>query len=107
MGLISSYLCGGSICVLSLITIDINTYAVTNVSDRNRLFNLETCTGGILNLSKNLETLNLHMCGSIRDQAPIPALLNLKTLRITHSRLNEKDLEGLLSSCSSLHTFVY
>lgn len=77
------------------------------MSDPNRLFNLETCTGGILDLSKNLETLNLHMRGAIQDRAPIPALPNLKILRITHSRLNEKDLDRLLSSCASLHTFAY
>lgn len=107
MGLFHSHLCDGSISVFPLTTIDINTYAATNLSGYNRLFNLESCTGGILNLSKNLETLNLQMCGGIQDRAPIPALPNLKTLRVTHSRLNKKDLEGLLSSCGNLHTFVY
>lgn len=46
------------------------------------------------------------MCGGFR-QAVIPSLSNLNTLRITHSRLSDEDLERLLSSCVGLHTFVY
>ncbi|KFY73643.1 hypothetical protein V499_06295 [Pseudogymnoascus sp. VKM F-103] len=47
------------------------------------------------------------MCGGIQHEAPIPTFPKLKTLRITHSRLNEKDLEGLLSYCTGLRTFVF
>lgn len=106
-GLSSSYLRAARITVLPLTTIDINLYAATNEPYSCRLFNLEICAGAIVELSKKLETLNLHMCRGIQHQAAIPSLPNLKTLRITHSRLNKKDLEGLLSSCASLRTFVY
>ncbi|KFY07211.1 hypothetical protein V492_07344 [Pseudogymnoascus sp. VKM F-4246] len=103
----SSYLRPLRPSFLPLTTIDINTGAVTDLIDYYRLFNLESSAGPVLKLCKNLETLNLHMCGGIQSQAPIPALPNLKNLCITHSNLTEKDLEGLLSSCSSLRTFVY
>ncbi|KFZ08095.1 hypothetical protein V502_09558 [Pseudogymnoascus sp. VKM F-4520 (FW-2644)] len=102
--LTSQYLRVERIFVLPLTTIDINAFAATNTDG---LFNLEICAGAILKRSKNLETLNLHMCGGIQKYAPIPTFPNLKTLRITHSRLNERDLEGLLSSCASLRTFVF
>ncbi|OBT78676.1 hypothetical protein VF21_02351 [Pseudogymnoascus sp. 05NY08] len=103
----SSYLRALGTSVLPLTTIDINTYAPSNVPTSMRLFNLENCAGAILEKTTNLETLNLHMCGGVQHGAPIPALSKLKTLRITHSRLNEKDLEGLISSCTGLRTFVF
>lgn len=102
--LTSQYLRVEQISVLPLTTIDINAFSPTNTDG---LFDLEICAGGILKRSKNLETLNLHMCGGIQKYAPIPTFPNIKTLRITHSRLNERDLEGLLSSCGSLRTFVF
>ncbi|KFZ03282.1 hypothetical protein V502_11075 [Pseudogymnoascus sp. VKM F-4520 (FW-2644)] len=104
-GLSSSYLRALGISVLPLTTIDINLCAATNEHDY--LFNLEICAGAILELATNLKTLNLHMCGGIQHRAPIPSLPNLETLRITHSRLNETDLEGLLSSCANLRTFAF
>ncbi|KAA8651681.1 hypothetical protein EYZ11_009274 [Aspergillus tanneri] len=65
------------------------------------------CGSGIFKVSTSLETLNLHMCGGIWDQAPFPSLPNLKNLRITYSRLSEKDLKAILSCCNGLCTFVY
>lgn len=103
----SSYLRALGTSVLPLMTIDINTYAPSNVPTSISLFNLYSCAGAILDQTTNLETPNLQMCGGIQHEAPIPTFPKLKTLRITHSRLNEKDLEGLLSSCTGLRTFVF
>ncbi|OBT86406.1 hypothetical protein VE02_05269 [Pseudogymnoascus sp. 03VT05] len=61
-GLSSSYLRALGTSVLPLTTIDINTYAPSNVPTSMRLFNLENCAGAILDKTTNLETLNLHMC---------------------------------------------
>ncbi|OBT66713.1 hypothetical protein VE03_03988 [Pseudogymnoascus sp. 23342-1-I1] len=106
-GLSSSYLQALGISVLPLTTIDINLYASANEPRHDCLFNLEICAGAILKLATNLKTLNLHICGGIQHRAPIPSLPNLETLRVTHSRLNETDLEGLLSSCANLRTFAF
>lgn len=103
-GLSSSYLRTLGTSVLPLTTIDINTCSPSNVHASMSLFNLESCAGAILDQTRDLETLNLHMCGGIQHRAPLP---KLKTLRITHSRLNEMDLEGILSSCTGLRTFVF
>ncbi|KFY38200.1 hypothetical protein V494_04457 [Pseudogymnoascus sp. VKM F-4513 (FW-928)] len=100
-----SYLRALGISVLPLTTIDVNRNAVTD--DQFPLFNLEICAGAILDRATNLKTLNLHMCGGIQHRAPIPSLPNLETLRISHSRLNETDLKGLLSSCANLRTFAF
>lgn len=70
------------------------------------LFSVGWHAGGLLKLARNLETLNIHMCSDAWVPT-IPPLLRLKTLCITLSRLYEEDIEGLLSSCSSLQTFVY
>jgi len=47
------------------------------------------------------------MCNGTGDWALISSLPHLKTLRITDSRLSATVFEELLSSCASLHTFVY
>ncbi|KAG8159562.1 hypothetical protein KVR01_010199 [Diaporthe batatas] len=65
---------------------------------------------GILELAKDtLQTLNLHMCRGFwtdREQAPI--FKSLKTLRLTGSRLGDKELDVLLSCCTAgLTSFTY
>ncbi|KAA8642531.1 uncharacterized protein ATNIH1004_011476 [Aspergillus tanneri] len=87
-------------------TIDISLHASSRQSCYH-LLRLDMRALTIFKLSTCLETLNLHMCGGIRRRDLFPFLPNLKTLRITYSRLSEQDLEGLLSSCNSLRTFVY
>jgi hypothetical protein len=91
------------VSILRLRTIDISKRATPRQSQYS-LFSLDC---GIFELATGLQTLNLHMCGGIWRRAPIPSLPNLKTLRITYSRLGETDLEDLLSSCSGLRTFFY
>ncbi|KAJ0418464.1 hypothetical protein BJY00DRAFT_315014 [Aspergillus carlsbadensis] len=64
---------------------------------------------GLLTLSIGLETLNLHQYYGIfsDERDPIPALPNLKHLRLTFCWLDDQTLRRLLSSCSSLQTFHY
>nr|UBX54528.1 hypothetical protein [Aspergillus sp.] len=47
------------------------------------------------------------MCDGIWTKPPFPSLPNLKTIRITHSRISAEDLEGLLLSCNGLRSFTY
>jgi hypothetical protein len=63
----------------------------------------------LLTLSTGLETLNLHQYyGVMSDERdPIPAMPNLKNLRLTYSWLSEQTLQRLLSACGSLRTFYY
>jgi hypothetical protein len=102
----SSGLRAAGVSRLPLRTIDISVRAAPSRAS-HVLFSLDFRARAIFELATGLETLNLHMCGGIWRRAPIPSLPNLKTLRITHSRLSEEDLEGLLSSCVCLRTFVY
>lgn len=86
---------------LPLTTIDVSLR-----SWDDSLFYLDERVGSLLDVSTRLETLNLHMCrGS--STGSFPSLPNLKSLNITFSRFSERDLYGLLSSCHSLHTFLY
>jgi hypothetical protein len=102
----SSGLRSAGVSRLPLRTIDISLHATPRQASRN-LFSLDFRARAIFELATGLETLNLHMCGSIWNRTPIPSLPNLKTLRITYSRLGEKDIKRLLSSCTGLRTFVY
>lgn len=61
----------------------------------------------IINISRHLTTINIHMCGGIRADPRFNPLPSLMTLRITHSRLTADDLQQLLSSFTGLQTFVY
>ncbi|GES59655.1 hypothetical protein ATEIFO6365_0003093500 [Aspergillus terreus] len=47
------------------------------------------------------------MCERIWTESPFPSLPNLKTICITHSKLNKQHLEGLRLSCSGLRSFTY
>ncbi|KAB8211949.1 hypothetical protein BDV34DRAFT_62485 [Aspergillus parasiticus] len=103
----SSALQAADISHLPLRTIDICLRATVTEAHCKGLFNLRWCAEPLLSVSTNLETLNLHMCNGISPKAPFPSLPNLKTLRLTYSRLGEWDLEGLLSSCTGLRNFFY
>ncbi|KAL4810801.1 hypothetical protein BDV18DRAFT_155414 [Aspergillus unguis] len=68
----------------------------------------------LLTVSPSLEILNLHRCyaatpeGKPRTrQQAFPSIPNLQHIRITSSRLNEKSLENILSSCTGLRSFTY
>lgn len=91
---------------LPLKTLDISLNS-TPVSAQGCLFSLDLRARPIIELSTRLETLNLHMCGDTWRHLPFAPLPNLKTLRITRSRLSDEGLRRLLSSCFRLHTFFY
>ncbi|KAL2836455.1 hypothetical protein BJY01DRAFT_258645 [Aspergillus pseudoustus] len=96
---------------LPIKTVDLNLCATScEVRKSYGKFSIIQRAFSLLNLSMGLETLNLHQYyGSVlRDDIdPIPALPNLKNLRLTFSWLNERTLQSLLSSCGSLQTFHY
>ncbi|KAL2834014.1 hypothetical protein BJY01DRAFT_239304 [Aspergillus pseudoustus] len=89
---------------LPLRTLDISLRSDATTSD---MFGLEWRAGALLTVTPHLETLNLHMCHEIWGQADPPPLPNLENIRITFSRLQERSLRELLSSCASLRTFYY
>ena len=103
----SAGLYAAGISHLPLRTVDISVRASAQEAHYGGLFHLDQCASALLNVSTGLETLNLHMCRGVSHQAPFPSLPNLKTLRLTFSRLDERDLEGLLSSCNGLRSFFY
>ncbi|KAL5362316.1 hypothetical protein BJX96DRAFT_100120 [Aspergillus floccosus] len=70
------------------------------------LFHIDKRVDALIGVSTRLETLNLHMCYGF-SKGPCPPLPNLKNLRLTFSRLSERDLKELLSSCRGLHSFFY
>lgn len=91
---------------LPIKTIDVSLRAFDLEASRGCLFYIDQRVGALLDVSQRLETLNLHMCyGS--STGLFPTLPNLKNLRLTFSRLSERNLQGLLSSCRSLRTFLY
>ncbi|KAF7131276.1 hypothetical protein CNMCM5793_004390 [Aspergillus hiratsukae] len=92
---------------LPLRTIDISLRATAREAHYGSLFDLGQTASALLGVSTGLETLNLHMCKGITRRARFPSLPNLKTLRLTFSRLGERDLERLLSSCNGLRSFFY
>lgn len=105
----ASSLRAAEVSSLPIKTLDIFLHGTT-IQGQNHLFSLDYRARPIIEISPGLETLNLHMCGKTWRRHPhcrIPSLSNLKTLRITHSRLTKVDLELVLSSCSALHTFIY
>lgn len=106
----ASSLRAADVSSLPIKTLDIFLHGTT-IQGQHDLFSLDYRARHIIEIPPGLETLNLHMCGKTwrrhPNLHPLPYLSNLKTLRITHSRLNNADLESLLSSCSALHTFVY
>ncbi|KAI1807834.1 hypothetical protein F4811DRAFT_549597 [Daldinia bambusicola] len=69
------------------------------------MFSVDNHTYGILNLVDNIETLNLHMCGSVLN--PLRLKVRIGTLRITRSRMDKGSIRNLLSSWTGLETFVY
>lgn len=89
---------------LPLKTVDISLHAWANKVD---LFSLEQRARALFEVSPCLETLNLHMCSGIWHRVPFPSLPDLKTLRLTFSRLSEEALKGLLYSCDGLRSFTY
>lgn len=89
---------------LPLRTIDVSCHSTARSGQR---FSLDSHARSMIELSTGLETLNLHMCGSTWSHAPFPSLPNLKTLRLSHSRLTEECLERLLASCPGLRSFFY
>ncbi|KAL5363145.1 hypothetical protein BJX96DRAFT_186602 [Aspergillus floccosus] len=89
---------------LPLRTLDVVLHANTYAYE---FLNLGWRVGALLDVATHLQTLNLHMCDGIWTKPPFPSLPNLKTIRITHSRLSKKDLEGLLLSCNGLRSFTY
>ncbi|KAI8963245.1 hypothetical protein F5Y11DRAFT_320293 [Daldinia sp. FL1419] len=87
---------------LRLKTIDISAYSHPD-AEASYMFSIDDDTCGILKLATDVETLNLHMCGSLRN----PLGLEIRTLRITCSRLDEPSIRNLLSSCVGLEAFMY
>ncbi|KAE8153223.1 hypothetical protein BDV25DRAFT_149886 [Aspergillus avenaceus] len=100
-------LCATGISGLSIRTIDISLRATSLSATHGNLFDLGRCANTLLNASTSLKTLNLHMCKGISRRTPFPSLPNLESLRLTYSRLSERELEGLLGSCNSLRRFHY
>ena len=87
-------------------TLDIST------RDWTAFFNLFSEARAMLTSSAaSLTTLNLHMCDTFWSEArssPPPNLSGLKHIHLTRCRLTEKQLQKLLSSCSSgLQAFVF
>lgn len=68
------------------------------------MFSLRNAIGGILEMAVGLTILYPRICGRTFQ---VPIQINLKTLRITHSRLSADDIRELPSSCISLDTFLY
>lgn len=102
-----SFLAKAGIRTLPLRTLDLALYA-QSAAPLPCLLGLERQTGSILELATGLQTLNIHMCGAIRAGGrPFTSMPNLKVLRITHSRLNSKELNALISACVKLEEFHY
>lgn len=102
----TSALQAAGVSSLPVTTVDVSGSA-TRRTAADYLFSLDYRARPFIELSIRLETLNLHMCGSTWSPSPVPFLPNLRTLRITHSRLTDADLKRLLSSCTGLQNFVY
>ena len=103
-----SALQAAGVSCLPVTTIDVSGSA-TKRTAADHMLNLDYRARPFIELSKRLETLNLHMCGSTWSPpaSPAPSLPNLRTLRITHSRYTDGGLKRILSSCTGLQTFVY
>ncbi|RDW78970.1 class I SAM-dependent methyltransferase [Aspergillus mulundensis] len=89
---------------LSLKTIDIS---LDTLYYPGRTLSLQQHVRALVELSPSLETLNVHVCKETWQQSSIPFLPNLKNICFTFSRLGEKDLESMLSSCNGLTSFFY
>ncbi|OTB00922.1 hypothetical protein M426DRAFT_26146 [Hypoxylon sp. CI-4A] len=97
----STALKAAGVSKLRLKTLDICARSLADTEGRY-MFRLGNEGEGILLLARDLETVNLHMCG---HAWLLPT--KLRTLRITHSRLSNNDLRMALCHFTGLETFVY
>ncbi|PLB46034.1 hypothetical protein P170DRAFT_467201 [Aspergillus steynii IBT 23096] len=91
---------------LPIKTLDLSLRASATDGWHSERFDIGRCTRALLDASPCLETLNLHMCRGISDTESL-SLPNLKHLHLTFSRLSERSLQSLLSTCSGLQSFFY
>jgi hypothetical protein len=81
-----------------------------DICDRFLRLRFDYHAGEILEAAAgSLATLNVHMSGGPTQKVGRGRLRNLRTLRITHTRLSAAELAALLDSCATpgLKSFVY